>query len=282
MMAVISGLLSVFICLVRVCRLLLRHKVKHSDVPDCVIHMLNEIGLQCEELVWHELWCFKTVDGLVQGFDITGERVFVAWADMGEIFRLYYRREGKEHYQVTVAPYIWEPLLAEAALVKSIERDFEVNTKREEGIISKTLSVHRNTTNDGQRVELRQSCMRWQHNSDVVQNNTEVRRYIYQPRLKKFVLNIKKYWRGDLRTLPRTETELHYDYNESVYKRKTIKVNVFGGADELMYFGDYNTKPTVTKIQRYNEVSKGLRRRRQQNVLNLGDSVVYQMPELRA
>lgn len=280
-----------FMTLVRFARLLLRHTVKdrsRSELPSCVTHMLGELKVNIDCVIWHELWCFKTVDGLIQGYNVHGQRVLIAWVDMNEIFRLVqFSSSGKVlRYQVTVTPYIWEPLLAEQSKARQIEEKLDLDTSLN-GCLSKTFVIRRDVSRSDQVIELRQCFCRRCDSSDHVQCLTEKRLYALSSASSKLFLHKHKWWNGDEETLPREEKELWYEYGGSVYKRIMRSVDKFGDAVEKTYIGD-SQKPHITRMQKYNETSYGdkqrsnVRRRKQHTqISNLGESVLYNMPSIK-
>ena len=284
------NLFSMFMELVRFARLLLRRSVRRSEtdhVPLCITHLLKDLNVDFEDVVWHELRGFKTVDGLIQGYNMQNRRVFIAWADMGEIFRSVHFGVGNliRRYHVTVTPYIWEPLLTEKNRVKEIEKNLELDT-RIDGSVSRTFNVRRAIKANGDLVEIRENRVRREVDSDDVQCNTEKRLYVWSS--TQFILHKKKWWLGDESKLPRDEQEVWYDYNGKQYKKFERQVNGLGDAVEKSFTGD-SSKPNITIVQKYNETSNPRRgsmircrhrgRKSQAQITDLGDSISYAMPD---
>lgn len=252
-----------FMMLVRVMCLLLRHSVEYEaesklqhhqkGLPPCIVRLFGELELTFDRVVWHQLFLFGAVDGLIQGYDRRGRRQFLAWVDMGEIFRfIQYDEEGSDlvHYQVTLVPYSWEPLCAEQSKAHEIEKMLQLDTSLPPNCVSRTFEVHRTLYREQSRmVEMRECRSRSSLSSDRVECTTE--RCLYRcSEDRSLVLERRKWWEGDKNKKPRQEHEEWYDGSLTVYKRIERDVNALGDAEERTYLrGD--DRPSLNYIQRY-------------------------------
>lgn len=279
-------MLSWFMNVVRVARLLLRHSVSCRDrlsMPACIVRLFKELDLEeFHEVVWHELFFLGAVDGLIQGFDSSGQRQFLAWVYMGEIFRLvhyYPQAEEVRRYEVHLTPYIWEPLCAEQEIAHRLEQQLQLDTSLGE-CVSKSCVVRRSLHENRNVVEMRESRSR-KRDDDDIQCSTEKRLYSWS--CNGFVLERRKWWEGDKDRQPRQEHEEWYDIHGAVYKRIERAVSELGDATEKTYIGD-DSHFSINQVQRYSESGIGNtnfsgRRLRQRRAPQQQESVLYIIPD---
>lgn len=283
-MFILHCLIFVFQSLVKIARLLLRHKVKYSErgtIPICVRQLIKDFKLINTDIEWHELYCYNMPDGVFQCKDEAGERILVVWISMNEVFRYVYFGINQciREYQVTVSSFIWEPLLAESELVKTIEEKLKLNTELGKNFCL-TIKLIRYVS-DKTLIEVRttRSMERNQENPTCL---TEKR--IYRHNVEdEYMLHRKILWKGYPEEKPREETEVVYDRNLKPYQTIKRQVDKNGTSDEYSY--DSNSSiPNRTIVQMYDEThscvnrsSTGVRRRQPKTITDVGVSKVYNL-----
>jgi len=273
--------------LVQVVRLLLRHSVSRDDreLPICVQQLLADLELCHHDIEWQELYCFNIPDGVLQCRDVHGNRVMVAWIYMGELFRFVHFGTGQciQKYRVTVTPFIWEPLFAEAKLVQHIERELKLDTELCDNSC-RTFIVTRTVTSETTLLELRTSRSK-QDSSLNPMCHTELRFYRLRQE-NEYQLHKKVSWNGPPKQKPRTEIEVVYDRDLKPFKTSKCHVDAFGDAEVDSYVTGSDV-PIRTVIQMYDEThhysdnsyrTTGLRRRAAKSpIVDVGVSRVYQV-----
>lgn len=250
-MWLLEPLIAAFMVLVQIARLILRHTVREGDIPLCAQKLIKDDSIEYESVEWQQLYFFGITDGVIQFFDANGDRVLVAWVCMGEPFRIVHFGENQciKKYELTVATFIWEPLLAQRGLIDELQRSLHVDTSLGD-YASKTIKLTRGLTGPTTLKETRTIRCRRPHSLEP--ECFTVKRIYKHYRDDLYQIHKSISWNGYPEQKPRLETEIEYN-NKKVIKKVTRTVNENDLARSDSSVAPFNDISSTTITQMYDE-----------------------------